>query len=87
MIFLVEFSRKRGLRSLREFRNEDLRDANRERAKLIGQNLENLEDVEIALFQTTDLETFKETHSRYFKTSGEDINDVLIAKLRKSLPH
>jgi hypothetical protein len=85
MIFLVEFSRRAGLRSVTDFPDDSLAQANAARAEALERNIENLDDVEIALFQTADIDTLKKTHARYFKSAAE-MNQDIVEQLRKTLP-
>ncbi|HVA28762.1 MAG TPA: hypothetical protein VNF68_11315 [Candidatus Baltobacteraceae bacterium] len=68
MIFLIVFSRKNGLQSVRDFPDSKLPEANAARESAIRENLANIGDIEIALFDAPDFATLRTTHRRYFET-------------------
>jgi 1,2-phenylacetyl-CoA epoxidase PaaB subunit len=77
LIFLVVFSRRNGLKSIQAFQESEIQKADSERQKQIREHLADLNDLEIALFQSESIDVLSKTHSRYFKTLAEMQNDAL----------
>jgi hypothetical protein len=83
MIFLLVYDTTAGnLVSIREFSDQERNGAMRALKEAQEAHLRELEDVEIALFETSSRETLEQTHSRYFKSISE-LSDSLGAGARR----
>jgi hypothetical protein len=72
MIFLLVYDTTAGkLVSIREFSDQERDVAMRALKEAQEAHLQELEDVEIALFETSSRATLEQTHSRYFKSIAE----------------
>jgi hypothetical protein len=85
MIFLIEFSRRRGLQSFRTFDDSEIVKANEARATAISRNISQLDDVEIALFESVNENTLRATHRRYFENEAQMIGAIADG-LQSTLP-
>ena len=78
MIFLIDYERKKGLlRQIKQFRDDQRADAQRERLE-IELGLDGLRTSrEVVLLEARDEETLRRTHRRYFETVREIIESML----------
>lgn len=76
MIFLIVYSRKHGLLDMRAFAKNEMSSAQLARSESVRKYLTNLDDVEIALFETDSEDTLRSTHSRYFESIEQLKSDM-----------
>ena len=76
MIFLIAYSRSGGLLKMESFPTTEMTRAQANRAALVRTYLQQLSDVEIALFESEDEATLRRTHARYFETTPQLTGDL-----------
>lgn len=81
MIFLVAYDVKSSKRvTLSEFPESQRAEAVLKKHELERKFLAQISHVEIALFESRDLETFQQTHRRYFVGTLEELSNDLLKK-------